>query len=81
MREAFIRASNLTKTYRLGNTDLVIFADLNLEVIRGASGPLAAFTRAHLHLVTHNNSFAQRCDRILRLQGGVLVPVAAAPEA
>lgn len=31
-------------------------------------------------LVTHNNSFAQRCDRILRLDGGVLVPVAAAPE-
>jgi lipoprotein-releasing system ATP-binding protein len=32
-------------------------------------------------LVTHNNSFAQRCDRILKLEGGVLVPVAAAPEA
>src|SRR5260370_201500 len=31
-------------------------------------------------LVTHNNSFAQRCDRILRLEGGVLVPVAAATE-
>jgi lipoprotein-releasing system ATP-binding protein len=31
-------------------------------------------------LVTHNNSFAQRCDRILKLEGGVLVPVAAAPE-
>ena len=31
-------------------------------------------------LVTHNNSFAERCDRILRLEGGVLVPVAAAPE-
>ena len=26
-------------------------------------------------LVTHNNSFAQRCDRILRLEGGLLVPV------
>ncbi len=26
-------------------------------------------------LVTHNNSFAQRCDRILKLEGGVLVPV------
>jgi lipoprotein-releasing system ATP-binding protein len=26
-------------------------------------------------LVTHNNSFAERCDRILRLEGGVLVPV------
>src|SRR6476660_8985076 len=25
-------------------------------------------------LVTHNNSFAQRCDRILKLEGGVLVP-------
>jgi lipoprotein-releasing system ATP-binding protein len=31
-------------------------------------------------LVTHNNSFARRCDRILKLEGGVLVPVAAAPE-
>jgi len=33
----------------------------------------------HLHgltslLVTHNSSFAQRCDRILKLEGGVLVP-------
>jgi lipoprotein-releasing system ATP-binding protein len=26
-------------------------------------------------LVTHNNSFAQRCDRILKLEGGILVPV------
>ena len=25
-------------------------------------------------LVTHNNSFAQRCDRILKLEGGLLVP-------
>jgi lipoprotein-releasing system ATP-binding protein len=32
-------------------------------------------------LVTHNNSFARRCDRILKLEGGVLVPVAAASEA
>jgi lipoprotein-releasing system ATP-binding protein len=31
-------------------------------------------------LVTHNNSFARRCDRILKLEGGVLVPVAAASE-
>jgi lipoprotein-releasing system ATP-binding protein len=37
VRETFIRASNLTKTYRSGNTELVIFADLNLEVIRGES--------------------------------------------
>jgi lipoprotein-releasing system ATP-binding protein len=35
--EPFIRASNLTKTYRSGNSDLVIFADLNLEVLRGES--------------------------------------------
>jgi len=35
--EAYIRACNLTKTYRSGNTDLVIFADLNLEVMRGES--------------------------------------------
>jgi lipoprotein-releasing system ATP-binding protein len=25
-------------------------------------------------LVTHNNSFAQRCDRILKLESGTLVP-------
>jgi len=31
-------------------------------------------------LVTHNNSFARRCDRILRLEGGVLVPVENLPE-
>ena len=37
MSEAYIRACNLTKTYRSGNTDLVIFADLNLEVMRGES--------------------------------------------
>ena len=37
MSEPFIRASNLTKTYRSGNSDLVIFADLNLEVARGES--------------------------------------------
>jgi lipoprotein-releasing system ATP-binding protein len=31
-------------------------------------------------LVTHNNSFARRCDRILKLEGGVLVPVESLPE-
>jgi lipoprotein-releasing system ATP-binding protein len=31
-------------------------------------------------LVTHNYSFARRCDRILRLEGGVLVPAASASE-
>jgi len=31
-------------------------------------------------LVTHNNSFARRCDRILKLEGGVLVPVENLPE-
>jgi len=25
-------------------------------------------------LVTHNRSFARKCDRVLRLEGGVLVP-------
>jgi lipoprotein-releasing system ATP-binding protein len=29
-------------------------------------------------LVTHNDAFARRCDRILRLEGGVLVPEPAA---
>lgn len=31
-------------------------------------------------LVTHNNSFARRCDRILKLEAGRLVPVASGPE-
>jgi len=31
-------------------------------------------------LVTHNNSCARRCDRILKLEGGVLVPVENLPE-
>jgi lipoprotein-releasing system ATP-binding protein len=31
-------------------------------------------------LVTHNNSFARRCDRILRLEGGALVPAGVEPE-
>lgn len=31
-------------------------------------------------LVTHNNSFARRCDRILKLEGGVLTPVENLPE-
>jgi lipoprotein-releasing system ATP-binding protein len=31
-------------------------------------------------LVTHNNSFARRCDRILRLEGGALVPAGIGPE-
>ena len=33
--EPVIRAQGLTKIYRSGNTDLVIFADLNLEVHQG----------------------------------------------
>jgi len=33
--EVVIRASKLTKTYRSGNTDLVVFADMELEVRRG----------------------------------------------
>jgi lipoprotein-releasing system ATP-binding protein len=35
--EVVISAKNLSKTYRSGNTDLVVFADMNLEVIRGES--------------------------------------------
>ena len=35
MSEVVIRASKLTKTYRSGNTDLVVFADMELEVRRG----------------------------------------------
>lgn len=33
--EIHIRAENLTKTYRSGTSDLVVFAGLNLEVARG----------------------------------------------
>jgi len=33
--EVVIRASKLTKTYRSGNSDLVVFADMELEVLRG----------------------------------------------
>jgi lipoprotein-releasing system ATP-binding protein len=33
--EVVIRASKLTKTYRSGNSDLVVFADMELEVRRG----------------------------------------------
>jgi lipoprotein-releasing system ATP-binding protein len=35
LSEVVIRASKLTKKYRSGNTDLVVFADLDLEVLRG----------------------------------------------
>src|SRR5450631_1871927 len=35
MPEAYIRARGVTKTYRSGNSDLVVFEDLNLEVQRG----------------------------------------------
>jgi lipoprotein-releasing system ATP-binding protein len=37
LTEVVIRASKLTKTYRSGNTDLVVFADMDLEVMRGES--------------------------------------------
>ncbi|PWU09447.1 MAG: ABC transporter ATP-binding protein [Terriglobia bacterium] len=35
MSEAYIRARDLAKVYRSGNTDLVVFSNLNLEVERG----------------------------------------------
>ena len=35
MPEAYIRARGVTKTYRSGNSDLVVFEDLNLDVERG----------------------------------------------
>ena len=35
--EVVIRASKLTKTYRSGDTDLIVFADMDLEVTRGES--------------------------------------------
>ena len=43
----------------------------------GLTELLGRLLRAHdltSILVTHNNSFAQRCDRILKLESGVLVP-------
>ena len=35
MEEGYIRARQLTKTYRSGSSDLVVFAGLNLDVQRG----------------------------------------------
>src|SRR6266496_6414369 len=35
MPEAYIRARGLTKTYRSGDSDLVVFADLDLDVEQG----------------------------------------------
>ena len=35
MPEPYIRACNLTRTYKSGDSDLVIFSDLNLEIQRG----------------------------------------------
>jgi lipoprotein-releasing system ATP-binding protein len=35
MPESYIRARGLTKTYRSGDSDLVVFADLDLDVERG----------------------------------------------
>src|ERR1035437_3567172 len=35
MPEPYIRARGVTKTYRSGNSDLIVFADLNLDVERG----------------------------------------------
>jgi len=35
MSEAYIRARDLTKTYRSGEADLVVFSDLNLDVGQG----------------------------------------------
>ena len=37
MSEVVISAKKLSKTYRSGNTDLVVFADMDLEVVRGES--------------------------------------------
>ena len=45
------------------------------EMIFELLGRLQRFHQLTSILVTHNNSFAQRCDRILRLEAGVLVPV------
>jgi lipoprotein-releasing system ATP-binding protein len=35
MAEAYIRAREVTKTYRSGNSDLVVFDNLNLDIERG----------------------------------------------
>jgi lipoprotein-releasing system ATP-binding protein len=47
------------------------------EMIFDLLGRLQRLHQLTSILVTHNNSFAQRCDRILKLEGGVLVPVQA----
>jgi len=45
------------------------------EVIFDLLGRLQRLHELTSILVTHNTSFAQRCDRILKLEGGVLAPV------
>lgn len=47
------------------------------ELIFGLLTDLQRSHRLTSVLVTHNLVFARRCDRILKLEGGVLVPVAA----
>jgi lipoprotein-releasing system ATP-binding protein len=50
------------------------------EMIFDLLGKLQRLHRLTFILVTHNNSFARRCDRILKLEGGALVPVGIGPE-
>jgi lipoprotein-releasing system ATP-binding protein len=52
---ALIRTENLTKTYRSGNSDLVVFSELNLDVARGERlalvGESGAGKSTLLHLI------------------------------
>jgi lipoprotein-releasing system ATP-binding protein len=50
------------------------------EMVFELLGRLQRVRRLTSILVTHNHSFALRCDRILKLEGGALVPVANGPE-
>jgi lipoprotein-releasing system ATP-binding protein len=53
MPEAYIRARDLTKTYRSGSSDLVVFADLNLDVARGEMLALVGESGAGKSTVLH----------------------------
>ena len=48
------------------------------EMVFGLLGELCRSRRLTTVIVTHNLSFARRCDRVLKMEGGVLGPAAEA---
>src|SRR6266536_1587268 len=53
MPDGYIRARSLTKTYRSGDSDLVVFADLDLDVQRGEMLALVGESGAGKSTVLH----------------------------